>query len=53
MKRFTAGLGVAVAFSLFAGTARAGDTVFIDEGWYRVEGSEPTPVVSPLPSLSD
>ncbi|MBS2027434.1 MAG: hypothetical protein JST54_05960 [Deltaproteobacteria bacterium] len=35
-------VGVVVALGL-AGQARAGETVFTDEGWYRVEGSEPTP----------
>ena len=35
--------GVSMALGLFAGTARAGETVFTDEGWYRVEGNAPTP----------
>lgn len=35
--------GAALALGLFAGRARAGETVFTDEGWYRVEGNAPTP----------
>ena len=42
--------GVALAFGLFAGSANAGETVFTDEGWYRVEGSAPTPQVNEDPN---
>lgn len=44
--------GLVVALGLFAGSAYAGDVVYTDEGWYKVEGSEPTPTLDQAPALA-
>jgi hypothetical protein len=42
--------GVAISLGLVIPSAHAGETVFTDEGWYRVEGNAPTPQVDEDPS---
>jgi len=43
MDRLGVGVVLLAGIALATGSARAGEVVYTDAGWYRVEGSAPTP----------